>query len=86
MGMRIDFPEYFVSLSDSELNKAILVFTEMRCDDENMDLIDTETMAVEEWQARYPDKIAPCIYERAMAKGGFPDCYGGPRETIELED
>ena len=86
MGMRIDFPEYFESLSDSELDKAILVFTEMRCDDGNMGLLDTETMAVDEWRYRYPNKIAPCIYERTVAKGGFPACYDGPRETIDLKD
>ena len=85
MGLRIDYPEYFQGLSDRELDNAILVFTEMRCDEGNMNLIDAETMAVGEWQFRYPDKIAPCIYDRAIEKGGFPSCYAGPRETIDLE-
>jgi len=86
MGLRIDYPEYFEGLSDCELNKAIQIFTEMRCDEGNMSLIDTESMAIKEWYNRYPGKIAPCIYDRTMAKGGFPSCYDGPKETIELED
>ena len=86
MGLRIDYPEYFETLSDSELNNSIRIFTEMRCDEGNMALIDTEEMAVDEWRLRYPGKIAPCIYELIMQKGGFPDCYDGPRETVKIKD
>ena len=37
-----------------------------------------------EWRNRYPGTIAPCIFKRAKQKGGFPECYEGPRDTIDL--
>jgi len=39
----------------------------------------------EEWQRRYPNTICPFLFNRAMERGGFPDCYQGPRQTIDLE-
>ena len=41
-------------------------------------------LATLEWQGRYPGTIAPCIFKRAEQKGGFPECYDGPRDTIDL--
>ena len=41
-------------------------------------------LATLEWQGRYPGTIAPCIFKRAAQKGGFPECYDGPRDTIDL--
>ena len=41
-------------------------------------------LATLEWQGRYPGTIAPCIFKRAQQKGGFPECYDGPRDTIDL--
>ena len=42
-------------------------------------------LATLEWRARYPNTIAPSIFKRAEKKGGFPECYSGPRETINLQ-
>lgn len=41
--------------------------------------------ASDEWRDRHPDTIAPASFERAVAAGGFPACYRGPRVTIDLD-
>ena len=83
--MNISYLEYFSDMSDIELNLSIKSLTEYRCDEGNMECVRLETIACDEWKKRHPGTIAPCIYDRAMKKGGFPSCYDGPTNTVNLE-
>lgn len=82
----IDFSAMFRSQTDRELDSSIKELVETRCDRKDMSLTHIETLACNEWKRRHPGKLAPCIFERAKAKGGFPKCYDGPRETIEIDE
>ena len=66
------------SLSDRELN----IFIGLSyCSNNNRKILEGAT----EWKARYPGTISPYLYNRAIMTGGFPDCYSGPRKTIDLK-
>ena len=77
---------YFASLTDRELNNTINALLELRCDRKKGDASKLEAMAMLEWQDRYPDTIPPCIRDRAMRKGGFPECYKGPKDTVDITE
>ena len=82
----VSYGEYFSSLSDNNLNAAIKALIEARCDYKETNDARVERLAIEEWRRRHPGTVAPCVYDRAEVKGGFPSCYTGPTETVDLED
>ena len=84
--INISYGEYFSNLSDINLNAAIKALVEARCDYRETNDARVEKLAIEEWKRRHPDTVAPCIYDRAKAKGGFPSCYEGPTDTVDIED
>jgi len=77
---------YFEGLTDSKLNDSINELIQSRCDFKSAIFEELEVLACEEWNRRHPGTIAPCAYDRAIAKGGFPQCYSGPTKTVELEE
>jgi len=70
------------ALTDRQLNDLI----GRRCPDPGNSHEDQiQYHAANEWRTRHPDTIAPASFERAVAAGGFPACYRGPRVTIDLD-
>ncbi len=73
-------------LSDRELNSLIGQLLEISVSDRTDETEGLGFSASTEWRRRYPGTIAPVIFERAQRSGGFPSCYAGPRNTVELEE
>ena len=86
MALQMDLETSLQGLSDTELNKFIKELVEARCDHQDMSGERAEFQAICEWRRRYPGTIAPCIYQRTVNQGGFPSCYQGPMETVDIED
>ena len=75
------------ALSDTDLNEVIdRALTLTRAADTTLMHQEVLGMAAsEEWRRRHPSTIPPATFLRAIAQGGFPSCYTGPRATVDLE-
>ena len=73
-------------LSDGELNVLLSHLLWIPSDERTTETERLGVTASAEWRRRHPGTIAPCVFERAQGQGGFPPCYTGPRETIEIPE
>jgi len=71
-------------ISDRLLDKTIDCLVEIRKITSDVPISRLEEILCLEWRKRYPNTIAPCLYRRAKEKGGFPPCYKGPTETVNI--
>jgi len=70
------------AISDETLDHIINDLVEYH----NIDMLEiVGAMASRQWRLRHPDTIPPCMFRRAQRSGGFPECYSGPKETIDIE-
>lgn len=82
--MTTDFTNFSV-LTDIELDRLIIELIQVPADERTRTSELMGQAASEEWQRRYPKTISPSFYAYAMKRGGFPSCYTGSRETVQLE-
>jgi len=75
----------FSTLTDIELDRLIIELIQAPADERTRTSELMGQSASEEWQRRYPKTISPSFYAYAMKRGGFPSCYTGSRETVQLE-
>ncbi len=73
-------------LSDGELNVLLSNLLWIPSEERTTESERLGFSASAEWRRRYPGTIAPCVFERAQEQGGFPSCYAGPRQTIEIPE
>ena len=75
----------FSTLTDIELDRLIIELIQVPADERTRTSELMGQSASEEWQRRYPKTISPSFYAYTMKRGGFPSCYTGSRETVQLE-
>ena len=71
-------------LSDHDLNNLIGELLNIPVEERTTQSEMLGFASAAEWRTRYPGTIPPVTFERAQKEGGFPSCYTGPRETIDL--
>jgi len=82
--MTTDFMN-FSALTDIELDRLIIELIQVPAAERTRASELMGQSASDEWQRRYPKTISPSFYAYAMKRGGFPSCYTGSRETVQLE-
>ena len=74
------------ALNDVELDRLIIGLIKAPVGERTRQTELLGQSASDEWQRRYPGTVSPSFFGYAMERGGFPSCYQGARETIDLED
>lgn len=74
----------FELFTDTELDNLIGRLIELPPEERTSSTEQMGREASTEWTSRYPDTISPSVYALAMERGGFPSCYTGPQQTVEL--